>query len=201
MGVHMNVNVGTDRITLSKANSSGDFYQILPLDLIGKTVTYAVCTSHGVFCKSCVVSDTSVFKQIESFNAYLGVYSENGITTFRIYFNDSSDVQLDLYWAALYEGSYTEDTLPPYVPKGYAAELAECMRYYQKFQMLTGTGANAAQRVFIILPVAMRITPTIAYELMSGAQPNNVVAQAQNVIDVTGAASYSHLSISLSADL
>lgn len=34
-------------------------------------------------------------------------------------------------WAALYEGSYTADTLPPYTPKGYAEELAECMRYYQ----------------------------------------------------------------------
>lgn len=105
------------------------------------------------------------------------------------------------YWAALYEGKYTAETLPPYVPKGYAAELAECQRYYQKFQMLAGTSANAAQRVFVILPVAMRITPTIAYELMSGAQPNNVVAQARNVVDVTGADSYSHLSISLSADL
>ena len=105
------------------------------------------------------------------------------------------------YWAALYEGSYTADALPPYVPKGYAAELAECMRYYQKFQMLVGTSANAAQRVFVVLPVAMRITPTIAYELMAGAQPNNVVAQARNIIDVTGAESYSHLSISLSADL
>lgn len=29
-------------------------------------------------------------------------------------------------WAALYEGSYTADTLPPYVPKGYAVELAAC---------------------------------------------------------------------------
>ena len=29
-------------------------------------------------------------------------------------------------WIALYEGSYTADTLPPYVPKGYAAELAAC---------------------------------------------------------------------------
>lgn len=28
-------------------------------------------------------------------------------------------------------GSYTPKTLPPYVPKGYAAELAECLRYYQ----------------------------------------------------------------------
>lgn len=32
---------------------------------------------------------------------------------------------------ALYEGSYTAETLPPYVPKGYAAELAECQRYYE----------------------------------------------------------------------
>lgn len=114
---------------------------------------------------------------------------------------ETNETSVTWEWAALYEGSYTADTLPPYVPKGYATELAECMRYYQKFQMLTGTDAYAAQRVFIILPVAMRITPTIAYELMSGAQPNNVVAQARNVIDVTGAASYSHLSISLSADL
>lgn len=29
-------------------------------------------------------------------------------------------------WAALYEGSYTADTLPPYVPKGYTAELTAC---------------------------------------------------------------------------
>ena len=36
------------------------------------------------------------------------------------------------YWAALYEGSYTVDTLPPYVPKGYAAELAECLKYFER---------------------------------------------------------------------
>lgn len=34
------------------------------------------------------------------------------------------------YWAALYEGEYTADNLPPYMPKGYAAELAECSRWY-----------------------------------------------------------------------
>lgn len=32
---------------------------------------------------------------------------------------------------ALYDGEYTADTLPPYQPKGYAVELAECQRYYQ----------------------------------------------------------------------
>ena len=38
-----------------------------------------------------------------------------------------------LKWAALYEGSYTADTMPPYAPKGYAAEFAECRRYYKRF--------------------------------------------------------------------
>lgn len=33
-------------------------------------------------------------------------------------------------WAALYAGEYTDDTLPPYVPRGYAQELAECQRYF-----------------------------------------------------------------------
>lgn len=37
---------------------------------------------------------------------------------------------INVEWAALYEGAYTADTLPPYTPKGYAAELAECQRYY-----------------------------------------------------------------------
>ena len=37
-----------------------------------------------------------------------------------------------IIWAALYEGEYTLDTLPAYRPKGSAAELAQCRRYYRK---------------------------------------------------------------------
>ncbi|MBQ7887197.1 MAG: hypothetical protein IJ313_09935, partial [Clostridia bacterium] len=36
---------------------------------------------------------------------------------------------MEIEWCAIYEGSYTAETLPPYVPKGYAAELAACQRY------------------------------------------------------------------------
>ena len=45
------------------------------------------------------------------------------------------------YWAALYEGSYTADTLPPYVPKGYATELAECRRYFRRIPSYTTINA------------------------------------------------------------
>ena len=67
-------------------------------------------------------------------------------------------------WAALYEGEYTAETLPPYVPKGYAAELAECLRYYRKIkannETFFGYAANGVAYAFIPLQT-MRIAPTV----------------------------------------
>lgn len=62
-------------------------------------------------------------------------------------------------WAALYEGSYTADTLPAYQPKGYAAELAECQRYYKKIRINVAYSYN---NIFTAsFPINMRITPTV----------------------------------------
>ena len=70
-------------------------------------------------------------------------------------------------WAALYEGEYTAETLPPYVPKGYAAELAECLRYYRKIkadtQTFAGYAASGNAYAFIPLAQAMRIAPTVTF--------------------------------------
>lgn len=96
-------------------------------------------------------------------------------------------------WAALYEGTYTADTLPPYVPKGYAAELAECMRYYRYYQMImTGMTAWSFYAPYIRFDIPMRKSPTSikfysytnktegsftnanASEDVAGAQANNV---------------------------
>lgn len=52
-----------------------------------------------------------------------------------------------IYWAAMYEGSYTADTLPPYVPKGYAQELAECQRYY--YQSFPGSSATVTSGMIV----------------------------------------------------
>lgn len=77
----------------------------------------------------------------------------------------------DYLWIALYEGSYTAETLPPYVPKGYAVELAECQRYYLPVQdfwsmgiILTGTGYICLN---IPTNIKMRITPNV---IISGAK-------------------------------
>ena len=70
-----------------------------------------------------------------------------------------------LRWAALYEGEYTLDTLPEYQPKGYAAELAECQRYYlhNVGQFLSGSFmANSNSfRATVPIPAPMRVNPTV----------------------------------------
>ena len=71
-------------------------------------------------------------------------------------------------WAALYEGSYTADTLPPYVPKGYAAELAECKRYYNIIPYdMDDYYVNANTAYPSMYPVffsEMRIVPTVTLQ-------------------------------------
>ena len=67
-------------------------------------------------------------------------------------------------WAALYEGEYTEGTLPPFVPKGPAAELAACRRFYQR-GVYSGTfGTQYASKLKGMFPLVisgMRIKPTL----------------------------------------
>lgn len=66
-------------------------------------------------------------------------------------------------WAALYEGEYTAETVPPYVPKGYGVELAECQRYYVRlrygnaFYGFVGSSGSIAY-LYFDLPQQMRIS-------------------------------------------
>lgn len=55
----------------------------------------------------------------------------------------------DIKWAALYEGEYTADNLPPYMPKGYGTELAECMRYFYVLKSVDAAGYNTVMNGII----------------------------------------------------
>lgn len=88
--------------------------------------------------------------------------AEDNNTYIRIHASNT----VGLRWASLYEGSYTADTLPPYVPKGYAAELAECMRYYKAIKSTAGaygTTIDAQTGGFVTIDtgIAMYRTPSI----------------------------------------
>lgn len=91
-----------------------------------------------------------------SFSGYIDT-SEETMDGVNVTFPSGSKIKC----VALYEGIYTADTLPPYVPKGYAAELAECQRYYQKYNTVGLTCRNNGYAT-ALLPVVMRVTPTIS---------------------------------------
>lgn len=65
-------------------------------------------------------------------------------------------------WAALYEGTYTEANRPEYQPKGHAAELAECRRYYLNgaFAVTIGPQYGNSKSIFSICIDEMRVIPS-----------------------------------------
>lgn len=96
--------------------------------------------------------------------------------TIRVHGDSIAQEELAISWAALYEGEYTADTLPPYIPKGYAVELLECQRYYyvpagaanMAYAGYTASAANA--RITVPTPVPMRTTPSIVVETIGNVQ-------------------------------
>lgn len=147
-------------------------FQYIPGLKKDQTYTLAVCNSSDV-----------VF-------VYSGKPEDLGGTAeIAIHYDPGSDVVAiiisgtvwGIKWAALYEGEYTEETLPPYVPKGYAAELAECQRYYQRSYINTpessvsnavccySIAASTYGGGMVLFPTTMRITPTVTvYSPKSG---------------------------------
>ena len=58
---------------------------------------------------------------------------------------------------ALYIGDYTEEDVPEYQPKGYAAELLECQRYYRRYpasNILAMGYTDAEGKVLFSIPVS-----------------------------------------------
>ena len=69
--------------------------------------------------------------------------------------------------AGLYEGTYAEGSKPKYRPKGYGAELAECILYFRVLQSMSnvayGLQAADAWLTSFALSPPMRVTPSLAH--------------------------------------
>lgn len=95
-------------------------------------------------------------------------------------------------WAALYEGTYTVDTLPDYVPKGYAKEFAECRRYFAspvgRFTPVAMTTASNA-RMCLMLEAPMRVVPTATLLNKDNVLLN--ISGSGKTLGVTAASTYS----------
>jgi len=147
----------------------------------GKTLTFAACVRSNVTPRIYVYNGNTGIKAVEGVSGDYQVL----VCTFTVPANISDGALIvmlqsksttvgdyvEVQWAALYEGAYTADTLPEYQSKGYAAELAECQRYYVRFQAASDAqfipGASNGNNLYtsLHLPVAMRIAnPTLAYD-------------------------------------
>lgn len=141
--------------------------------LNGKTVTMAYCDTDGnVYAQAVTAGSGST--QIGALNIYSTTFTD---TYAAFYFRlTTANTTVKMRWAALYEGEYTADTLPPYIPKGYAVELLECQRYYyvpagaanMAYAGYTASAANA--RITVPTPVPMRTTPSIVVGTIGNVQ-------------------------------
>lgn len=66
-------------------------------------------------------------------------------------------------WAALYEGTYTPETLPPYGARGWKEELEACRRYYQKCPVYPTTPwfSTGGERRYTLTWKEMQTVPTL----------------------------------------
>ena len=140
----------------------------------GKIFTFAIKLSDGTIATLTgtvqYTSDGSWTRFASITHSFGDMYMEtlNGFVNVVVYNTETITIE----WAALYEGSYTADTLPPYVSKGYAAELMECQRYYYTIKSDGSSYAAYAIGVMndtssayfpIVFPIPMRIAPTLSY--------------------------------------
>ena len=150
-------------------NPNGAIYQRLDnlSAYIGKSMTFAIGLSSGnIIVASGTLTDVTdndmtIFNTTDGSNE-IAIGSNTNMWYAWINYPNST-----IKWAALYEGSYTANTLPPYIPKGYTAELAECQRYFwlcdnSYFSEGSGYAFSSTEcRFMISTPQTMRISPSI----------------------------------------
>lgn len=149
------------------AEKNARILQRVPISSIKKGQSYTIAVydaSGNVFCVSGVFNGgTLAGDGLSEGKYYLSLQYGDSSTYYYCILDAYADITVKAM--ALYEGEYTTETLPPYVPKGYAAELAECLRYYRKIkgdtQTFAGYATDSVAYAFIPLAQAMRIAPTV----------------------------------------
>ncbi len=201
-------NGGADYIGMKGGNS---ITQLLPADRLvaGRTYTLAVYAAPTNYRRLIIASGTTsssvgTYIQTAVDNINIALYKADGSDNWCVQIsNTGTATHIPVYWAALYEGAYTADTLPEYVPKGYAAELAECQRYYRTVNRAFGEAIGNVSREIILFPAPMRVTPTITtLSLWQGMEGTGytIIDVRKDYFDIqyTG---WGNLQLAISADL
>lgn len=176
----VSASLGQSGMTISNSrsdNTAGYIEQVLPDNVVnstthaGKTYTIAAKANGKIDCATATIPNSATIN-VDSVNQIMLLYSQSAAKWVARCVVNQSGHQMTIEWMALYEGSYTADTLPPYQPKGYAVELAECKRYYELLDSGTSQFVRAYKDdaiAFCIDYYEKRAVPVIS---MTGALGN-----------------------------
>lgn len=190
-GITVDVITGGIRLTNASTTETYAFNQYFSEDRSpdeGTVYTFAVQETSGTLHVGSAVFPAA--------GAYEVVFNTGTGITGRLSYNDNkkqallrldAGVTIELAWAAVYEGEYTAETLPKYIPKSYLEELERCYRHMwitSGKHSAFGYVANSNGRVFVVFntPVPMRTTPTITAEDMSLILRSNGISATVSVI-------------------
>lgn len=135
----------------------------------GKTYTLAIELADGnvAVCSGTVPIDASSEVTVAEVNISSSVTLSivKGSTkelNARITFSGSATISFK--HLVMYPGTYTAETLPPFVPRPYAVELAECQWYYRDYSGIPIPFGNTPEgNTFVIsLPFKMRTALSVA---------------------------------------
>ena len=198
------VTAGGITIADTKNGTQGGVFQYLPAGTVttGNEYTLAVKTADGQIYAGTVFatesdSDVETVTTTPTGGMALRYNATKGLYYMCIYVH-SATVQ-GYEWAALYEGH--RDVLPEYRPKGYAAEMLECKRYFQRIYngvVRSSDDATIGQLFIAFEPMRAKPKPTLmtAGLILTGASSagiagftaNSLVADGSGQLMITPAA-------------
>lgn len=124
----------------------------------GQLLVFQLCDNADTVYTQAFAPSTTQAEYTTDFGKFRFVLNSGGVLTISILLNAG---ERTFKWAKLEKGSVAT----PYVPKGYGAELSECLRFYYQVASVRTFGqqhTGAGTYVNIILPQVMRVTPTVS---------------------------------------
>lgn len=162
--------------------------------------TLAAGTTEGVLFAQYTFDGTAVAKidSLDGANANIQLAYANDLLIAQIRVQAGKTATIE--WIALYAGEYTAETLPKYMPKGYAVEFSECRRCFNRMRInglsvAVGGGANLAYGTFF-MPVPMRVTPTATATLLGSLRSNGSSFSISGISSVAQHGTNVHVAIS-----
>ena len=177
-GAQLTIDEGASVTLTATGSEAAKLTQRLPGDvctrLTGKTATIAATLTDGTLL--CAAGAIRVGAQASTLLTAANGSGSIALTadadgTLALVLAAGVGESLSVCWAALYEGTYTADTLPSYRPRAASVELLECQRYLYIVRPGTaylplcwGLVKNASTIWYnVVFPTQMRVIPTFTY--------------------------------------